>query len=66
MTAIDAHGLTTRFNPLGVFLRRWQLDEVHVQSGEVGLQTYHQNPSRRPPSARCTPCSSLAHSLPSA
>src|SRR3977135_656941 len=28
MTALDAHGITATFNPLGVFLRRWQLDEV--------------------------------------
>src|SRR3977135_1696384 len=30
MTAMNAHGITATFNPLGVFLRRWQLDEVHI------------------------------------
>src|ERR1044072_4900227 len=29
LTALKARGITARFNPLGVFLRRWQLDEVH-------------------------------------
>src|SRR4051812_28152406 len=24
LTALDARGITARFNPLGVFLRRWQ------------------------------------------
>jgi hypothetical protein len=40
MTSLDAHGITARFDPLGVFLRRWQLDEVHIDGGEVGIQTY--------------------------
>jgi hypothetical protein len=48
MTAIDAHGLTTSFNPWGVFLRRWQLDDMHIQSGEVSLQTYEPKPEPSP------------------
>ena len=48
MTAIDAHGITATFNPLGVFLRRWQLDEVRIQSGEVGIQTYEPKPEPSP------------------
>ena len=35
LRAIDAHGITARFNPWGVFFRRWQLDDVHIDSGEV-------------------------------
>src|SRR5256885_14365783 len=34
LSSIDAHGITARFNPLGIFLRRWQLDAVHVDRGE--------------------------------
>lgn len=40
LTSLDSHGITAHFNPLGVFLRRWQLDEVHIDGGEVGIQTY--------------------------
>src|SRR3954454_24837869 len=27
LTALEAQGITARFNPLGIFLRRWQLDD---------------------------------------
>lgn len=48
LTSLDAHGLTARFNPLGVFLRRWQLDELHIDGGEVGIQTYEPKPEPSP------------------
>jgi hypothetical protein len=48
LTSMDAQGLTARFNPLGVFLRRWQLDEVHIDAGEVGIQTYEPKPEPSP------------------
>jgi hypothetical protein len=48
LTSMDARGITATFNPLGVFLRRWQLDEVHIQSGEVGIQTYEPKPEPSP------------------
>jgi hypothetical protein len=48
MTSLDARGVTAKFNPWGVFLRRWQLDEVHVGSGEVGIQTYEPKPEPSP------------------
>src|SRR6476646_9771762 len=48
MTSLDAHGITARFDPLGVFLRRWQLDEVHIDGGEVGIQTYEPKPEPKP------------------
>ena len=44
MTSLEARAVTAKFNPWGVFLRRWQLDEVHIGSGEVGLQTYEPKP----------------------
>jgi len=49
LRAIHARGITARFNPLGVFLRRWQLDEVHVDSGTVEIQTYEPKPEQKPP-----------------
>jgi hypothetical protein len=48
MTRIDAHDVSARFNPLGVFLRRWQLDELHIERGEVGIQTYEPKPEPSP------------------
>jgi hypothetical protein len=48
LTAMDARGITATFNPLGVFLRRWQLDEVYLQSGEVGIQVYEPKPEPSP------------------
>ena len=48
LRTMDAHGITARFNPLGVFLRRWQLDAVHIDGGEVGIQTYEPKPEPSP------------------
>ena len=48
LRAIDAHGITARFNPWGVFFRRWQLDDVHIDSGEVEIQTYTPRPEPSP------------------
>ena len=44
MRSLDAHGITAKFNPWGVFLRQWRLDGVHVQSGEVEIQIYEAHP----------------------
>lgn len=48
MTFFDVHGITARFNPLGVFLRRWQLDDLHIAGGEVGIQIYEPKPEPTP------------------
>ena len=48
MTKINAHGITARFNPFGVFLRRWQLNELHIDGGDVGLQIYEPTPEPSP------------------
>jgi hypothetical protein len=45
---VDAHGIKARFNPLGVFLRRWQLDDVTIDSGEVEVQVYEPKPEPSP------------------
>jgi hypothetical protein len=44
MKSLDAHGITAKFDPLGVFLRQWRLDDVHVQSGDVEIQIYEAHP----------------------
>ena len=44
MKSIDAHGITAKFNPWAVFVRRWELDDVHVQSGEIEVQIYEHKP----------------------
>jgi hypothetical protein len=44
MKSLDAHGITARFDPFGVFLRQWRFNYVHVQSGDVAIQIYEANP----------------------
>jgi hypothetical protein len=44
MRSLDAHGITAKFNPWGVFLRQWRFDGVHVQSGDVEIQIYEPHP----------------------
>lgn len=48
LTALDARGLEARFNPFGILLRRWQLDEVHIAGGEVAIQVYEPKPEPSP------------------
>jgi hypothetical protein len=48
MQALDAHGIAAKFNPLGLFLRRWQFDDVHVQSGTVQIHIYKAVPEASP------------------
>lgn len=48
LKSMDVRGITAKFNPWGVFLRRWQLDEVRIQSGEVGIQVYEPKPDATP------------------
>src|SRR4029077_5214912 len=38
-----------KFNPWGVFLRRWQLDYVRIPSGTVEIQTYEPKQENKPP-----------------
>jgi len=44
LKSLDAHGITARFNPWGVFVRQWRFSDVHVESGEVAIQIYQANP----------------------
>jgi hypothetical protein len=44
MKSLDAHGITAKFDPWGVFLRQWRFTDVRVQSGDVEIQIYEANP----------------------
>jgi hypothetical protein len=48
MKSLDAHGITAKFNPWGVFLRQWRFTDVRVQSGDVEIQIYKANPEAVP------------------
>jgi hypothetical protein len=48
ITRLDARGITGRFNPLGLFLRRWQIDDLHIDRGEIGLHVYEPTPEPQP------------------
>jgi hypothetical protein len=49
MKSLEAHGISAKFDPWGVFVRQWRFDGIHVQSGEVEIQIYGliQKPSRQ-------------------
>jgi hypothetical protein len=49
MKSLDAHGITAKFDPWGVFLRQWRFDGVQVQSGEVEIQIYEAHPEAAVP-----------------
>lgn len=48
MTRLDAQRITARFNPLGVFLRRWQIDDLRIDRGQIGIHAYEPKPEPSP------------------
>ena len=44
MKSLEAHDIIAKFDPWGLFLRQWRLDDVHVQSGDVEIQIYEAHP----------------------
>ena len=44
MKSLEARDVTAKFNPWGIFLRRWQLDYIHIKRGQVEIQTYEPKP----------------------
>jgi hypothetical protein len=48
MKSFDAHGITAKFDPWGVFLRQWRFTDVRVESGDVEIQIYEANPEPVP------------------
>lgn len=49
LKVVDAHGITARFDPWGVFIRQWRFSDIHVESGEVEIQIYEANPEEVTP-----------------
>jgi hypothetical protein len=48
VTSLDTGGIATRFNPAGVLLRRWQIDDLHIDHGKVDIHVYEPKPEPRP------------------
>jgi hypothetical protein len=52
IVALDANDISGTFNPLGIALRRWEIDNLHIKSGSVLLQKTlpgkNQGPRRMP------------------
>lgn len=48
MQALNARDIAAKFNPLGLFLRRWQFDDLHLQSGAVQIHVYKAAPEASP------------------
>jgi len=46
---VDAHAITARFDPWGVFIRQWRFSEIRIESGEVEIQIYEANPEEVTP-----------------
>jgi hypothetical protein len=46
---VDAHTITARFDPWGVFIRQWRFNDIHAISGEVEIQIYEANPEEVTP-----------------
>ena len=44
LKSLDAHGITARFNPWGVFVRQWRFSDIRIESGEVAIQIYEAHP----------------------
>lgn len=47
MQSMEARDVSAKFNPWGVFLRRWQLDYIHIKRGQVEVQTYEPKPDQK-------------------
>jgi len=46
---ISTGEVDAKFNPWGIFLRRWQLDYIRIPSGTAEIQTYEPKPENKPP-----------------
>ena len=44
IVSIQAKNISGTFNPLGIALRRWEVDDIHIQSGKVTLQKTEETP----------------------
>jgi hypothetical protein len=46
---ISTGEVDAKFNPWGIFLRRWQLDYLRIPAGKAEIQTYEPQPENKPP-----------------
>jgi hypothetical protein len=46
IVSLEAHEITGWFNPMGFFLQRWQLDDLHIKNGTVMLQKTEGTPGK--------------------
>lgn len=44
IVSLQAHEVSGTFNPLGIALRRWEIDSLHIQKGTVMLQKTEPTP----------------------
>lgn len=44
IVTLQAHDISGTFNPLGMILRRWEIDSLHIKSGSVMLQKTDASP----------------------
>jgi len=44
IVSLQADDISGTFNPLGMFLRRWEIDSLHIKSGSVMLQKTEATP----------------------
>jgi hypothetical protein len=44
IVSLHANDISGTFNPLGIALRRWELDDLHIKSGSVMLQKTEATP----------------------
>jgi hypothetical protein len=48
ITRLDTEGITGQFNPLGVFRRRWQIDDLRIDRGKIRVHVYEPKPEPQP------------------
>ena len=48
IVSLQAKDISGTFNPLGVALRRWEVDDIHIKSGSVMLQKTEAKPGEGP------------------
>jgi hypothetical protein len=46
--SISTGKVDAKFNPWGIFLRRWQIDYIRIPSGRAEIQTYEPKPEEKP------------------
>jgi hypothetical protein len=46
---ISTGEVNAKFNPWGIFQRRWELEYIRIPSGKAEIQTYEPKPEKKPP-----------------